>query len=182
MRMVKSGKAAAEGSALGSEMEAAFNAQLNREFYSSYLYLSMSAYFDSENLPGHAHWMRLQADEEYAHAMKFFLLINDRGGRVQLTTIAEPQSGFGSSLEAFSQALEHEREISDHIGRLYEQASSQNDHASVTFLQWFVNEQVEEEKTLDQLVATLGMIGGEKTAMWMFDRELATRTAAPPTA
>jgi ferritin len=180
--MVKSGKAAAQGTALGPEMEAAMNAQLNREFYSSYLYLSMTAYFDNASLPGHSHWMRLQAAEEYAHALKFFDFINDRGGRVQLAAIAEPQSSFGSSLEAFSQALEHEREISDHIGRLYEQATAQKDHATMTFLQWFVNEQVEEEKTLDQLVATLGLIGDEKAALWMFDRELATRTAAPPTA
>ncbi len=154
---------------LGSDL----NDQMGREFYSSYLYLAMAAHFDGENLPGMATWMRAQADEEREHAMRFFDFILDRGGTVRLGAIDAPPEKFGSALEVFEQSLDHEREISASINALFEHA----DRATEVFLHWFATEQVEEERSVEQIVEALRMAGGTGAALLMLDRELGTRSS-----
>lgn len=144
---------------LNPELEAALNAQLGGELYSSHLYLSMSAYCESANMPGAAHWFRMQAEEERSHAMKFFDHIVDRGGRVTLGTIEAPPTEFRSLLDAFEQALEAERNVSAAIDRLTTTAIEKGDHAAQAFLQWFVTEQVEEVKTMSELLQVVRRAG-----------------------
>lgn len=160
---------------LNQELEAALNAQLGGELYSSHLYLSMSAYCESVNMPGAAHWFRMQADEERTHALKFFDHIVDRGGRVTLGVIEAPPTGFASLLDAFEQALQAERNVSAAIDRLASMAVAQGDHAAGAFLQWFVTEQVEEEKQAEEVVQTLRAVGDDPTTLFILDRELAQR-------
>jgi ferritin len=160
---------------LNPELEAALNAQLGGELYSSHLYLSMSAYCESANMPGAARWFRMQADEERTHAMKFFEHLVDRGGRVVLGTIEAPPTQFSSLLDAFEQALEAELNVSAAIDRLASMAIDQGDHAAQAFLQWFVTEQVEEEKQADEVVQTLRAIGDNPATLFMIDRELGAR-------
>jgi ferritin len=156
----------------------ALNEQLKQELYSSYLYLAMSAYCDSQNLPGFAHWLRLQANEEQAHAMKFYDFILDRDGRVQLQPLQQPPRDFGTPISLFEQVLGHEQEITSLIEQLYRKAASDQDHATQIFLEWFISEQVEEEKTASQLLETLKMAGDSKLGLLMLDRELGARQAA----
>ncbi|MCC7104303.1 MAG: ferritin [Chloroflexi bacterium] len=151
------------------------NVHLNAELYSSYLYLSMAAHFEAANLPGMAGWMRIQSQEEYGHGMKFFEFINDRGGEVSLLAIAQPPTAFASVLDVFEQTLAHEREVTAKIHRLYEQALSARDYACQVFLQWFVTEQVEEEKTASQILETVRSVGDNKLGLIMLDRQLAAR-------
>ena len=160
---------------LAPTMQDAMNAHLNKELYSAYLYLAMAADCESHTLPGCAHWMRLQAEEENAHAMKFYDFIHDRGGRVRLKAIDGPPTDFASTLELFEQALAHEQEVTGQINELYALAVRENDYPTQAFLQWFVTEQVEEEKTATQIVETLKMIGDDKVALLMLDRELGAR-------
>ena len=155
----------------------ALNEQLKQEFYSSYLYLAMAAYCDSQNLPGFSHWLRLQADEEREHAMKFYDFILDRDGRVALQTLAQPPRDFGSPSKLFEQVLAHEQEVTSLIEQLYRKASAEQDSATQIFLQWFISEQVEEEKTATQILETLRMAGDNNVALLMLDRELGARTA-----
>ncbi len=164
---------------LTKTLGAAMNEHLSKELYAAHLYLAMSAYFDANNLPGCTAWMRAQADEERMHGMKFYEYIYDRGGTVELMAIDKPPSSFASALDAFQQAHEHERQVSDAINALYAQALSENDYASQVFLQWFVEEQVEEEKTAGDIVQTLEMVGDSTAALLMFDRELGRRGAPP---
>jgi len=159
---------------LTPELEQALNDQLNRESYSSYLYLSMAAHFDGAGFPGFASWMRAQADEEHVHAMKFFDFVNDRGGRVRLQAIAEPPAEFGTPLQVFEASLEHERFITRSIETLYEQA----DRSTQAFLAWFLTEQVEEEKTVGELVDAFRLAAGSGPALLLLDRELGARRAA----
>jgi ferritin len=156
----------------------ALNEQLKHELYSSYLYLSMSAYCDDQHLPGFAHWMRLQADEEREHAMKFFDFIQDRDGRVVLQSLGQPPSEFGSPTNLFEQGLAHEQEGTSLIEQLYRKAAAAQDHATQIFLEWFISEQVEEEKAALQILETLRMAGDDKVGLLMLDRELGARTAA----
>jgi ferritin len=160
---------------LNPELETALNAQLGGELYSSHLYLSMSAYSESVNMPGAAHWFRMQVDEERTHALKFFDHIVDRGGRVSLGTVDTPPTGFTSLLDAFEQALQAERNVSAAIDRLSAMAVEQADFAAQAFLQWFVTEQVEEEKQADEIVQTLRVIGDDPATLFMVDRELGAR-------
>ncbi|MGE3270791.1 MAG: ferritin [Chloroflexota bacterium] len=155
----------------------ALNDQLKQELYSSYLYLAMSAYADSENLPGFAHWLRVQADEERGHAMKFYDFILDRDGKVALQALPQPPRDFGSPTDLFEQVLAHEQEITSLIEQLYRKASAEQDHATQIFLEWFISEQVEEEKTASQILETVRMAGDNKVGLLMLDRELASRTA-----
>lgn len=166
----------AKGLSLSPTMLDALNEQVKNEFYSSYLYLSMAGYYESINLPGFAHWMRLQSTEEYGHAMKIHDFVQDRGGRVKLIAIDEPPIDFHSPLDAFEQALEHEKLVSGMINNLYGLAGDERDYASQAFLQWFITEQVEEEKTATQVVETLKLIADKPDALIMLDRELAGRT------
>jgi len=157
-----------------------FNKQINAETYSSYLYLSMAAYFSSINLPGFANWMRCQAQEELIHAMKFFDFVNERGGEVTLTAIDGPPTKWGSPLHVFEEAYKHEQKVTSLINSLVDLAMAEKDHASVTFLQWFVNEQVEEESSAYDVVQRLKLAGDQGGGMFMIDRELATRTFVYP--
>jgi ferritin len=160
---------------LGKVIQDAMNEQMKSEFYAAYQYLSMAAYCESENLPGFAHWMRTQAREETQHAMKFYDFILDRNGRVVLQAVEEPVVEFGSPLEVFERALEHEQRVTAMINDLYGLAVRENDYASQTFLQWFVTEQVEEEKNAGDVVETLKMIGDRSEALFLLDRELGRR-------
>ncbi len=160
---------------LGKKIQDAMNEQIKNEFYSAYQYLSMAAYCESVNLPGFAHWMRAQSREETEHALKFFDFILDRGGRVVLQAMEQPVVEFGSPLEVFERALEHERKVTAMINDLYGLAVRENDYASQTFLQWFVTEQVEEEKNAGDVVETLKMIGDKSEALFLLDRELGQR-------
>ena len=160
---------------LGKAVEDAMNEQIKNELFSAYQYLSMAAYCESENLPGFAHWMRAQAREETAHAMKFYDFILERNGRVVLRGIDGPLVEFGSPLEVFERALEHETKVTAMINDLYALATEERDYASQTFLQWFVTEQVEEEKNAGDVVETLKMVGDASEALFLLDRELGRR-------
>ncbi len=160
---------------LSNRLQDAMNEQLKEELYSAYLYLSMAAYYDSINLDGFAHWMRAQAQEEVEHAMKFYEFIYDRGGRVALQAIDQPPIEFESPLAAFEQALEHEQKVTAMIHTLYAQAVEEKDYPSQSFLQWFVDEQVEEEKTASRIIEMLKLVGNHPPGLIMLDRELARR-------
>ena len=158
----------------------AFNRQLNAELFSSYLYLSMSACFESQNLKGMAHWMRIQVQEELQHAMKFLDFINDRGGRVLLTAVEGPRTEWSSPLEAFQDTCEHESKVTGLINDLVDLSIKEKDHAANTFLQWFVTEQVEEEASAREIADKLKLAGDNSVALLMIDQELGRRT--PPAA
>jgi ferritin len=157
-------------------MERALNEQINAELFSSYLYLSMAAYFESLNLEGFASWMKMQSDEETMHAMKFYDYIHSRGGRVVLTAIGEPQKDWDSPKDAFEAALEHERMITGRINDLVAIADSEKDNASHHFLMWFVTEQVEEEESVGNVVSKLELVADHPGGLFMMDRELAKRS------
>ena len=165
-----------------TEIQDAFNKQINAELFSSYLYLSMSSYFESKDLPGMAAWMRVQAQEEVSHAMKFFDFINERRGRVVLSGIGSPKTDWASPLEAFEDAFKHECGISARIDALVDIAAEQKDHAATAFLQWFVTEQVEEESSVDAIVSKLKMFGDHSMGLVMLDKELQGRVFTPPAA
>ena len=164
---------------LSKPIQDALNEHINQEFHSSYLYLSMSAYYDSINLPGFAHWMRVQSQEGYEHAMNLFDFVNTREGRVMLQPISQPTLEFQSPLEVMQQTLEHERQVSQLIHRLYKVAVQEGDYPTQVHLQWFITEQVEEEKGASNIVEQLKMIGGKGAALLLLDRELGGRTMAP---
>jgi ferritin len=153
----------------------AFNDQIKNELYSGYLYLAMAAYFETENLPGFAHWMKLQAKEEVEHAMKLFEFLNDVGERVVLQAIPQPQVKFSSAQDAFKVTLAHEQKVTSLINNLYNLASKVSDNAAKIFLQWFVTEQVEEEKHASEILTQLKMVKPDTAAMLMLDRALAQR-------
>ncbi len=163
---------------MNKKIEAAFNAHLNAEFYSSYLYLAMSNYFASANLDGMAGWMRVQAAEEELHAMKFIDFINERGGRVILEQIDKPKVEWANALEGFQDAYNHECLVSSKINELVNLAISEADHAANTFLQWFVTEQIEEESTALTIVKRLKMIGDNSMGLMMIDDQLSQRALA----
>ena len=160
---------------ISKTMQDAINQQINKEMYSSYLYLSMAAYFQDKGLGGFAHWMQLQAGEENQHAMKFFDFLVNRSGRVSLAAIAAPQTEWKSSLEAFQQAFGHEQMISASIAALYELAQTEKDYPTQILLQWFISEQVEEEKNAADIIHQLEMIDAHGTAVLMLDKQLGKR-------
>jgi ferritin len=162
---------------LDSKIQDAFNEQLNAELFSSYLYLSMSAYFESQNLKGMAHWMRTQAQEELQHALKFFDFINERGGRVLLAKVKEPKTEWSSAVDAFDEACKHESLVTGLINALVELSLKEKDHAANAFLQWFVTEQVEEESTVQEITDKLRFVGDNAVALFMIDQELGQRAA-----
>ena len=160
---------------LSKTVQEALNDQIAKEFYSAYVYLSMSAYFQGENLPWCAHWMRLQYQEEVAHALKLFDYIHNREGVVTLQAIKQPQGKFKSALDVFLQALGHEKDVTTSINRLYALTQKENDYATQVALQWFVTEQVEEEKNAGEIVEQMKMVGDNRVALLMIDRQLAAR-------
>jgi ferritin len=160
---------------LSDKMQTALNGQMNAELYSSYLYLSMNAYFKSVNLDGFATWMYYQAQEELEHALKFYDFICQRGGRVQLAQIEAPPSEWNSPLAVFEDTLAHEQKVTGLINDLVEVANEERDHASQIFLQWFVSEQVEEEDSVGGVLEQLKLMGEAKGGLFMMDREMAKR-------
>ena len=162
---------------ISQKIQKALNQQLNEEFYSSYFYLSMSAYFESKDLQGFAQWFRLQADEEYAHAMKIFDYIYQIGGEAKLMKIDGPKTNWDSFLEVFQDTFDHEQKVTKSINDLLELSYEEKDHATVNFLQWFVSEQVEEEATAMQNVKKMELIGDDKAGLFMIDKELGGRVA-----
>ncbi|HNU54141.1 MAG TPA: ferritin [Candidatus Syntrophosphaera sp.] len=167
---------------ISKTLEKAINEQINKELFSEYLYISMQAWFANENLDGMASWMKAQSEEEHFHAMKFFDYLIERGGKVELMAIEKPEVDFGNPLKAFKAALEHEQFVTKSINNLMDIAISENDHASRGFLQWYVDEQVEEEASVDRIVSQLEMIGDNMHGILMLDRELSSRTFTPPEA
>ena len=151
------------------------NEQIKNELYSAYLYLSMSAYFEGMNLPGFAHWMRVQSQEEATHAMKFFNHLIDRSARVVLHAIDQPPSEFKSALDVFQQALAHEQKVTALINDLYALAIRENDYPAQVELQWFISEQVEEEKSASEIVGLLQLVGEHGASLLMLDRQLGAR-------
>ena len=162
---------------LNDKVQAALNDQINNEFYAAYLYLAMSAYFQSINLNGFAHWMRMQREEEIAHGMRIFDFVLDRDGKIELGALNKPPTTFDSALDVMKQALEHERKVTSRINDLYELAVEMKDYPTQTLLQWFITEQVEEEATAQQLVEQLQLTGDNSAALLMLDRELGARTS-----
>ena len=160
---------------LSSTVQDAMNQQVNAELYSAYLYLAMAADFEAANLHGMAHWMQVQAKEETGHALKFFKYVAERGGRVTLTSIAAPPAKWDSPHAVFDQVYKHECHVTSLINKLVDLAAAEKDHASEVFLQWFVNEQVEEEANASEILHQLRMIGDSKQGLFMLDRHLAQR-------
>jgi ferritin len=165
---------------ISKKMENALNGQVNAEMYSAYMYLSMESYFKSLNLNGFANWMRAQTQEEMMHAMKIYDFINERGGRIILKTIDGPPTKWESPLAVFEATYTHEQKVTGLINDLMDLAIEEKDHATNTFLQWFVNEQVEEEASADELVQQLKMMENAPGGMFMLDRELGQRVFTPP--
>jgi ferritin len=160
---------------ISKEMQDAFNKQINEEMFSSYLYLSMAAYFDAANLPGFAQWMKVQSHEEWMHGMKFYGHIVERGGKVELFALKEPKKQWKSPLEAFEDAREHEKYITGCINKLMDLSMEKKDYASRSLLTWFVDEQVEEEASAEEIVVKLKMIGAHDHLLLMLDREMGQR-------
>ena len=161
---------------LSQKLEQELNNQINAEFWSAYLYLSMSAYFETQNFPGFASWMKAQYEEEISHMMKFFKYINERGGKVILTPIAAVKTEWKNEIEVFEETLAHERKVTSLINNLVDIAIEERDHATNNMLQWYVAEQVEEESTADEILQQLIMLEGNKHGLLMLDRELKQRT------
>jgi ferritin len=159
-------------------MLGALNDQIHHELESAYIYLSMSAYFTAESLPGFAQWMKTQFDEEMIHAFKFYTFILTRGERVVLQPIEAPPADYGSALEAFEKALAHEQKITSDIHKLYKLATEENDYPSLSMLQWFIDEQVEEEENVGAVVDDLKRVQGSGQALLLLDRELGQRQLA----
>ena len=162
-------------------VQQSLNNQIKHEFDSAYFYLSAAGYFESVNLSGFAHWMRLQAQEEVSHAMKIFDFIHDRGASATLQAIDQPPGGFASPLDAFTQALEHERRVTGLIHDLYGLALEKQDYPAQVLLQWFISEQVEEEKNATQIVEELKMASESRSALLLLNTQMGARTAEPET-
>jgi ferritin len=167
---------------ISKELQDAINDQINFELYSAYIYLSMGAWFHENNLPGMAHWMEIQFQEEYAHAIRFWRHITERGGRVILEAIEKPQIDWESPLDVFETAYDHEKVVTARIYKIGDLAESQGDRGAKGMLEWFYDEQVEEEDKTMSIRDTLKMIGDNVHALLMLDRELGARPPAdvPP--
>jgi len=164
---------------ISKQMESALNDQIAQEFHSAHLYLSMAAYLESIDLPGCAHWMRIQYQEELSHAMKMFDYVIERDGRAMVKQFDGPPSEWKSALDVFKAAYAHEQKISGLIGNMVDIALAEKDHATHMFLQWFVSEQVEEESTAKSIVQQLKMLEDSKVGLFQIDRELAQRVFTP---
>jgi ferritin len=164
---------------LSPKVQEALNKQINLEFASAYAYLAMSAHFEAVNLAGFAGWMRTQYQEELLHALRLFDHMHDRGGAARLEAIPEPKGQYTTPLEAFETALKHEQKVTASIHQLYALAAKEDDYATQTMLQWFINEQVEEERNVNQAVDWLRMSGDSPVALLMLDQKFGARTAAP---
>jgi len=166
---------------LSKKMVEAINGQINKEIYSAYLYMAMSADASVKGFKGAANWFMVQYHEEMLHAMKFFEYVADQGGALKLAAIAEPGSLYSSLLDMFQKTLAHEQMVTASINNLMELAISEKDHASQALLAWYVTEQVEEEKNDNEIIQTLTMIGNNTSALFMYDKELGARMTTVPT-
>jgi ferritin len=160
---------------ISDKLRDAINEQIKYEMYSAYMYLAMSADCSDRNLTGFANWMRMQAQEEVEHAMRFYDFLIARGGRVELHEIDKPPFEFGSPLEIMEQSLEHERFVTSRINGLYDLASEEQDRPAQVMLQWFITEQVEEEASIDEIVQRMRMFGEDGPTLFLLDRDLASR-------
>jgi ferritin len=164
---------------LSPKLQSAINAQINLELASSYAYLAMASHFDANSLPGMSNWMRVQSEEERAHAMKLYDHMGDRGGQVVLQAIPAPNHDFATPLAVFESALHHEQTVTKSIHNLYALAVAENDYPAQVMLQWFINEQVEEEKNAMTAIDQLKMAAGNPSAILMLDQLFGARTAEP---
>lgn len=162
---------------INSKVEVALNDQIRKEFYSSYLYLSMAAHFVSMNFNGFAHWMKTQSGEETKHGMKIYEYVHAREGKVVLQQVDAPQTNWKSVKDMFSQAYQHEQMVTESINKIIELARSEKDNATEVFLQWFVNEQVEEEASTNEILHKLQLVGDNTPALFMLDAELGKRSS-----
>ncbi|GAA0726350.1 ferritin [Clostridium malenominatum] len=165
---------------LSQGLNKAINEQINYEMYSENIYLAMQAYCSSIDLEGFANFFKVQVQEERFHSMKFFQFIIDRGGRVNIGAIEAPENTYNSLLDAVKSAYEHEQKVTKRIYNLADLATEERDHATMSFLRWFIDEQVEEESTFSALISKLERIGENSAAIYMLDAELAQRTFTPP--
>ena len=165
---------------IGKKMEKALNGQLNAEFYSAYLYLSMAGYFESIDLKGFANWMRVQVQEEQFHTMKLYDYIFERGGKVTLRSVDAPPSDWDCPLAVFEATLEHEQKVTGLINDLVSLARTEKDYAAEIYLQWFVNEQVEEEDNVNKVLGQIKLVKDSPQAMFIMDKDMAQRVFTPP--
>jgi ferritin len=156
------------------------NKQINYEFFSEHAYLAMAAYCSDQDLEGFANFFRVQAEEERFHAMKLFAYVIDMNARVKIAHTPEPRNDFDSILEVFNSALEHEKSNTRNIYAIADAATDERNHATMSFLKWFIDEQVEEEALMSSLIKKLERIGNDSAALYMLDTELASRTFTPP--
>jgi len=165
---------------ISKELETVLNEQIGIEFSASHSYLSMAAYFERKAFDGFAQWMHLQSVEEHQHAMKFYQYLNDRGGVARLPAIEAPRWEYGSVREVFEASLEQEHSVTEHIYGLYKLAQDESDFATVSFLKWFVDEQVEEEKTVSDMIDKLKMAEGNPESLLLLDRYAMERKSEKP--
>ena len=165
---------------MDKKLEAAFNDQINKEFYSAYLYLAMQTYFEEMNLKGFVNWFDIQVKEEQAHGMGMFNYVFERGGSVDLGAIDKPEVKGKTPVEIFEQVLEHEKFVTSRINALMDVAEDVKDRAALSFLNWYLNEQVEEESSVGGVLQTLKLIGDDKKALLLLDKDLAARVFNPP--
>jgi ferritin len=166
---------------LSKKMETAFNDQIAAEFYSAHLYLAMAAYLADSDLPGFANWMRIQYQEEVFHGMKMFDFVIERDGRALVKSWEEPQAQWKDPIDVFTEVYKHEQKVTSLIHNLVDIALEEKDHATYSFLQWFVDEQVEEEAAAKGILQQLKMLGDSKSGLFQVDRELGSRVFTPPT-
>lgn len=167
---------------LTKKLQDALNEQMKNEFFSAYLYMAMAGYFQSEDLPGFANWMRVQALEEMTHGERFFNHICNVSGRTDLLPIDGPKNDFKSPLDAFEYGLKHERFVTESIGKLMDLARKEKDHAAEIMLNWFVTEQVEEEANFSLIIRKLKRVEGDGRGLLLIDQELGQRVFVPPAA
>lgn len=165
---------------ISKKMTASLNEQINKELYSAYLYLSMAAYSASIGLTGFSNWFTVQVQEELIHAKKFYDYVNQQGGRVILKAIDEPPKDFLSPIDLFEKTLAHEKKVTSRINDFVDMARKENDHATETFLQWFITEQVEEVASPTEILQKLNLIGKDGNGLLTIDAQLATRVFTPP--
>ena len=162
------------------KLQEEFNVQINKELYSEYLYLAMKTYFEELNLQGFVNWFNVQLQEEHAHAMGMYDYLLERGGKVELRAIDKPEVKGSTPLEVFEHVLEHEQYVTSRINEMLDVAEEVKDRAAISFLDWYLKEQVEEEANVGSVIATLKLIGEDKKALLMLDKDLATRTFVAP--
>lgn len=165
---------------LHPDIERALNEQINHEFFSAYAYLAMAGWFEHKSLGGMAAWMNLQGQEELGHAMKFRRYLCDRGGRIVLLQLDQPKGDFKSPLEAFELSLQQEHQVSALINRIYDLATEHRDHSTASYLRWFLDEQVEEEKTVNDMIAKLRLAGDNPNGLFLLDQQAGERATLKP--